>query len=284
MLMTLFRSAGATGHVFTLKNGKIMDRGLAYSGLIGPLTTVAVVPTTSQILDFAIEAQTKDTQKVVVRGNVSVTLVPANAIKKFDFAVILKTGAYVSQWHQMLKVKIIERALRAVLDEVKNLDVSEVGRSQKIVEDAVMNALGGNAFVTDGVKVDSCSIPKIELNNEKLQDALGAADRERLLTAADAAIHERQLKRAADDRAVKEFESGTALALEQKRRELITERAKNSEEEAKADAKATEIRLKPLENVEAGKLIGAAIMEAAKSGALGSLSITSEFLAAVGQR
>lgn len=284
MLITLFRGAGATGYVFTLKRGKTEDRGLAYSGLIGPLTTVAVVPTTSQILDFAIEAQTKDIQKVVVRGSVSVTLIPMTAVKKFDFTVNPKTGSYINQWQQILKAKIIERALRAVLDEVKNLDVSDVTRSQKVVEDAVMRALGGTGFASDGVIVDSCSIPKIELNNEKLQDALSAADRERLLTIADAAIHERQLKRAADDRAVKEFEAGTALALEEGRAKLIAERAKNSEEEAKADAKATEIRLKPLEEVAAGKLIGAAIMEAAKSGALGNLSITSEFLAAVGQQ
>ena len=53
MLITLFRSAGATGHVFFLKNGRTRDMGLAYSGFIGPMTTVAIVPTTPQILNFA---------------------------------------------------------------------------------------------------------------------------------------------------------------------------------------------------------------------------------------
>ncbi len=87
-----------------------------------------------------------------------------------------------------------------------------------------------------------------------------------------------------NERAVKEYEAGTKLELEKKQGILLDEQAKNKEKEATADAKATEIRLAPLKDVEAGKLLGAAIMDAAKTGRLGSLAITSEFLAAVGQK
>lgn len=284
MLIRLFRSAGATGYVFFLKNGRIADKGLAYSGFIGPKTTVAVVPTTPQILNFAIDAQTKDKQGAVVQGSLTVTLTPGTAISKFDFTVKPKDGSYVSQWEQVLNAKVIERVLRAVLGKVKDLNVEEATRSQKGVEDAVTTALDKNAFSADGITVNSCSIPKIEPADEEVEGAIGAQERQTMLTEADKALHERRLKAAANERAVKEYEAETKLELEKKQAALLDEQAKNKEKEATADAKATGIRLAPLKEVEAGKLLGAAIMDAAKTGRLGSLSITSEFLAAVGQK
>jgi len=284
LMIRLFRSAGATGHVFFLKNGRIADKGLAYSGFIGPKTTVAVVPTTPQILNFAIDAQTKDKQSVVVQGSLTATLTPSTAISKFDFTVNPKDGGYASQWEQVLNAKVIERVLRAVLNKVKELDVETAMQSQKEVEDAVTAALGENTFSGDGITINSCSIPKIEPSDEEVEGAIGAKERQTMLTEADKALHDRRLKAAANERAVKEYEAGTKLELEKKQGVLLDEQAKNKEKEATADAKATEIRLAPLKDVEAGKLLGAAIMDAAKTGRLGSLAITSEFLAAVGQK
>src|SRR5687767_3977573 len=85
--ISFFRKAGATGHVFHLASGKVADKGVAHSGIVGPLTTVAVVPTVPQIFPFSIDAQTLDKQDVTVDGNLTVTLVPGTAITKFDFTV-----------------------------------------------------------------------------------------------------------------------------------------------------------------------------------------------------
>jgi len=60
--------------------------------------------------------------------------------------------------------------------------------------------------------------------------------------------------------------------------------AKNKKKEAETDATATTIRLAPLQNVDPGKLLGAAVMEAAKGGHVGSIAITSELLAAINQK
>jgi len=125
MLIRLCRSAGATGYVFFLKNGRTKDMGLAYSGFIGPKTTVAVVPTTPQILNFAIDAQTKDKQNVVVRGSLTATFIPQTAVSKFDFTIDPKNGGYLGNWVQVLNAKVVERVVRAVLDKVKDLDVEE---------------------------------------------------------------------------------------------------------------------------------------------------------------
>jgi len=258
--------------------------GLAYSGLIGPKTTVAVVPTTPQILSFAIDAQTKDKQNITVQGSLTATFIPHTSVSKFDFTVDPKNGGYLGNWVQVLHAKVVERVVRAVLDEVKNIAVEEATRSQKLVEDAVTVALGSDTFKDDGITIDSCSIPKIKPSDQEVEKSIGAQERQTMLTGADKALHSRRIKASENDRAVKEYETDTRLVLEKQQGELLDEKAKNKEKEATADANATAIRLAPLKDVEAGKLLGAAIMDAAKNGQLGSLAITSEFLAAVGQK
>lgn len=279
-----FRKAGATGHVFLLSGGKAINKGLAYGGVIWPATTVAVVPTTPQILNFAIDAQTRDKQGVVVQGNLTVTLIPGTAVSKFDFTVEPGSGGYLGNWVQVLNAKVIERVLRAVLDEVKRLGVEEATRSQKVIEEAVTKTLGENAFSTDGVTVNSCSIPKIESADSEVENAIGAEERQAMLTAADRALHERRLKAAGNDRTVKQYEADTKLELEKKQAALLEEQAKNRKTEATTDAEATQIRLEPFQDVDASTLLATAVMKAAETGRLGSLALTSEFLAAVGQK
>ncbi len=280
-ILTLFRKAGATGNVFLLKRGKQKDMGLAYSGFISPMTTVAVVPTTPQIVSFAVEAKTSDKQDVTVVGSITATLVPRTAVSRFDFTVDPKNGAYLSPWQQTLQAKVIEKALRAILNKVKDLAVEDATRAQKIVEDEVTQALGKDNLAQDGIVIDSCSIPKIEADDE-VAEALGAKERQAMLADADKALHERRLNASQNDRTIKQFEADTRLGLEQKNGALIEEQGRNKEKEASADAKATEIRLAPLKDVEPGKLLGAALMEMAKGGRIGNLSIVPEMLTALG--
>jgi hypothetical protein len=281
MIIKLFRAAGATGHVFLVKNGKTRDMGLAYSGLIGPQTTVAVVPTIPQTIDFAIEAQTKDKQEVIVSGSVTATLLPPKAVSRFDFTVDVRSGGYLGNWRQALQARVVERVLRAVLEKVRGLNVEEATRSQKEVEDAVTVALGANALEGDGVAINSCSVPKIEAADEEVANSIGSQERQAMLTEADRALHDRRLKGAANERTVKQYEADTKLELEKKQGALIAEKAKNTEMEATADAKATEIKLGPLKDLEPGNLLGAALMEGFKTGRIGSISVAPELLGAL---
>ena len=202
----LFSKAGATGHVFLLGSGIARDKGLAYSGFLLPWTTVAVVPTVPQIMNFAIEALTKDNQKVVVRGSLTATLNPTATVSKFDFTVTKETGAYTSQWQQVMQSLVIERILRAVLGKIKDLDVKEAVSSQQIIEDEVIKLVGGNALAAHGINVTSCSVPKIDPVDEEIRDAIGATEREAMLTTADKARHTRQMTASQNERDLGEFE------------------------------------------------------------------------------
>lgn len=284
MFITLFRKAGATGHVFLLRDGKVFDKGLAHSGLIGPTTTVAVVPTTPQILSFAIEAKTLDKQSVEVEGDVTVTLDPGVVVSKLDFTVDAKSGGYLGTWNAILNAKVIERVTRAVLGEVKKFDVEAVTHSQKEIEDAVTAALGADVFSADGITIKSCSIPKVTPTDEDVAEAIGAQERQAMLTTADKAVHGRRLKASQNERAVKQYEAGTKLALEKEQTALLGEQAKNEQTKAETDAKAMDTRLKPLKDADAGKILGAALMEMAKGGRIGNLAIGPELLAALSNK
>jgi hypothetical protein len=284
MFFRFFKKAGAAGHVFLLKNGRRRDKGLAYSSLVGPWTTIAVVPTAPQIINFAVEAQTLDKQRLTVQGAVIATLVPATAVERFDFTVDSKSGGYLSNWTQVVHAKVIEQVLRAVLNKVKDIKVEPALLAHEAIEEAVTKALGAGAFSADGIKIGSCSIPKITPADDEVREAMGMQERQTLLTAADAARHDRRLKAVENERAIKKYEEDTKIELERKQAELLDEQGKNEEKKAEIDAKSTEIRLAPLRDVDAEKLLGAAIDAAAKGGKLGSIAITSEFLAAIGRK
>lgn len=284
MLIKLFQKAGATGRVYALRGGKVRDLGLAYSGLVSPWTTIAVVPETPQVIDFSIDAITEDLQDVVVPGSITITLDPATVVSKLDFTVDQRSGGYVGDWQKVLRAQVIAHVLRAVVDTVGELDIEAAIRSQKQIEDAVLEALGKTGLTQDGIILQSCSIPSIEPGDDDVGEALGAEQREALLTGADAARQARRLKSLEGDRALKAYEAATVLTLEEARAALIAQQSANKLAEAEADAVATKTRLAPLQDAAPGTLLGAAIMDAAKTGRLGNLSITSEFLAAIGQK
>lgn len=285
-IITLFRNAGATGHVFCLKNGKVREKGLAFSGLIGPQTTVAVVPTTMQILDFAVEARTQDKQSVTVAGNLKVVLIPAEAVRKFDFTVDVKDGSYVQRWESDLRTVVVAQVIAPIHDAAATLDVEEATRAnasfEKLIEERLRASDG--ALSGSGITVNSCSISRITANDDKVARAIGAKEREALLTAADHALSERRLKSAEDDRRIRTFEAETALKLEEERAKLLAKAGENKRVEAEADAEATRLRLEPFKNADAGKVLGASIMRMAENGRVGNLSIVPDMIAALNQK
>lgn len=281
MIIKLFSSAGATGHVFFFKNGKPVNKGLAYGGLIGPMTTVAVVPTTAQIIQFVIKALTKDNQQVTVAGNLTIKLDPVIAALNFDFTVDPSNGGYQGNWQETLNALTLQHVVRAVLASVKEMDIELAIRSQNTVEEAVTATFAGNRFNTVGVTVDSCLIPKVEPSNDDVLKSIGAKERELRLAEADNALHQRRTNAAVNDRAVKQYEAETVLSLETERAKLITEQATNEELKANGDAKALEIRLAPLAKLDAGRILAAALMTGFQNGRVGNVALTTELFAAI---
>ncbi len=280
---TLFRLAGATGYVFLLRNGKSRPYGLAWSGIIGPSTTVAVVPTTPRVISFSIETRTSDNQSVTVVGDLKITLDPAVAATKFDFTVDPKNGAYKNAWSQDLQAGVMAQVLAPVRDNMRGLLIKDAMTAHAGVMKAVMDALSGesNPLSAFGIKTESCSIVRIEADDEEVANSIGATERQLMLTNADLATHTRQIAKATNARAVSTYEAETKLELERKRTDLIAQQSTNKQAEAVADAEATTTRLAPMMTVDPGRLLAMSIMEMAKTGRVGNLNISPEIFAAV---
>ncbi|MEN9613794.1 MAG: hypothetical protein RLZZ347_101 [Candidatus Parcubacteria bacterium] len=286
MLFTLFRNAGATGHVFFLAGGKTESKGVAFSGLVWPWTTVAVVPGTAQVIDFSVEARTQDKQTVTVTGNLKLVLVPETAVSKFDFTVQAKTGGYLAAWQQALRTMVVEHVLAPIHGKARELTVEQAISAHKEFETAVKLVVTSeaNPLVRMGITVESCSIARVEADDDDVAKAIGSRERQMMLTESDAALHNRQMKAVENQRTVRTFEAATVLKLEEERAKLLLKQAENKKTEATMDADATKIRMAPLADVDPGKLLGAALLKMAETGRIGNLSVGPELLAALKEK
>ena len=284
-LIRLFSGAGAAGHVFLLRNGKRKNMGLAYSGLIGPTTTPAVVPTTPLILDFSIDARTKDKQQITVAGNLKVTLDPAVAVAHFDFTVTAK-GSYVSPWQDVLRALVTEKVLAPVRGAALTLDIEIAAKSHTSFETAVMAEVSGTSQVLSGlgITVTSCSVSKVIITNQGVGDAIGSKERELMLGESDTARHDRRMLGAKNDREVRTYEAETALKQEEDRTKLIEMQGSNEKLEATTKAAAAKEGLTAFEGIDAAKLLSIALVKFAEEGNVGTLNIGHELLTALRQQ
>ena len=173
-----------------------------------------------------------------------------------------KNGSYASQWEQDLQAIVLERVLGPVRSSVKNLAIEDVVLAHGELETVVKEALTGaaNPLLARGIQVESCSVDRIEAEDEDVASSIGAKEREEMLSAADKATHERRIAAATNEHAVQTYEAKTKLELEKERANLIKKQGENKKTEAQADADATKIRLVPMSEVEPGKLLAAAYL------------------------
>ncbi len=292
-----FKSPSATGHVFFLKGGKEKDMGVAHSGLISPWTTVAVVPTTTHTLDFQVKARSKDKQGITVTGNIKIKLEPKIAVKKFDFGMDVNTGSYVSeQWKQELKAVVVERVFAPVLKTAQDKDVVDLMTANSDFEQKINDSFsatatpstgtnaGRKATVTlseYGITLESCSVTKIDPDDRQVAETIGANEKQVMITAADKALHDRQMKAEESTRRLEKYKADTELELEQKKKDLITEQNANNKLLAEGDRDNTKTRLDGYKDVDSGKLLGASLFTAAGSGSITTVSIVPELAAAI---
>lgn len=276
----MFTRAGATARVFQVKKGKAVDLGPAWSGLVAPWTTLAVVPTTPIIVNYSVEARTADAQPITVNGTVTVTLDPDVARLAFDMAVDHQTGSYREPWQRQLQSMVAERVLGPIRTSAKQLGVVAALAAQPEIEAAITDATKNDATLTkSGIAVTGVSVFSVEADG-KVLEAAGAKELQAMLAAADKAMHDRREKAASNDRAIKKLESETAELLEKERAKLVAARAENELAQAKADAEALKTRLEPFGEVEPEKALAAALIEMAKRG-VSSINIGPELLAAL---
>jgi hypothetical protein len=281
--MRFFQKAGATGHVFRTRFGRRTALGLAWSGLVLPFDTLAVVPTTTQTVELNLQLQTADRQEIVVAGSVLIRLVADAAVATFDFTVDVRSGAYLEHWRDSVRIVVLEQIQKSVRRHAAAVAVSAAVADPAGFEAAIQAALEHAQSVLGGrgVQFEACMLTQVTPGDRKLAEALGAGERQALLAAADAAIHERQIKSAEHSRVLQSFEAATTLRLEEERGRLVARRGENAIAEATAEATAARRRLEAFAGLTPPQLMAAALLRAAEGGRLGNVTLTSDVIAAL---
>ncbi len=276
----LFRSAGTTGQVFTISGKTPRNRGIGWSGWIGPTTVLAVVPTIPQVIHFSQEVYTQDRQMVRVTGNVQVQLQPEVVRSVFDFTVNRYKGNYEANWQADLQSILVEQTLSPIREAARVRTLADAVVSQAQFEALLQAAIAaqGGVLANRGIQVTNCSISQVAPAHSDLAEAVGAVEREKLLAEADSARSRRRQEAAANERSLKQYEAETRLKLEEARAALVAQQGENDVAAAGYEARATDTRLAPMAAMQPASSMAAALILSAEKGALSNVSLTTDLL------
>ncbi len=194
-------------------------RGLSF-WYLAPTTTLVAVPVGTTDQGFIFEEISADFQQVSIQGQVTYLIDdPEKIAAILDFSLAAR-GGYASDDPEKLAQRVVNIIKVLTRKALKALRLEEAVCASETIAAQVSGALGDDAELAAlGVSVVGFSILAIRPTPEALK-ALEAETREGLLKQADEAIFERRNAAIEHERAIKENELNTEIAVEEKRRQI----------------------------------------------------------------
>ena len=219
-----FVKAQPTTYLLQYRGGKVVREGAGLSFFYyGPTSTVSAVPVGSRDEPFIFELVTHDFQSVTVQGQVAYRVSdPRKSASMLDFALRADGRTYVSDDYQKLPERVSSIAEVLIQQAVKNMTIKDALRASEVIATQVASQLGTHPeLVALGLEVLGVSVLAIKPTPETAR-ALEAEARETILRTADEAIFSRRNAAVEQERAIRESELDTEVAVELKKR-LIRE-------------------------------------------------------------
>jgi len=254
--------------------------------IVGPRTSVAMVPAGDVPMSFIFTERASDNQEVVVQGDLVVRVEASVVVARRNFGVNVQTG----KWEDPNELEALHDDFRRILrglvrEEVRRRklreNLTDVAGIEKSVREAFASEAASFQAAAVGGKIVALFVTGVVPANAKLKEALEAEEREKMLSAADKALHDRRQENAERERALKLYESETALKVEEQNVRLVEQQAKNKEAQARGDAAATRIQLGPFAEMTPGLVLSHAMMEMARSGHVATIHFTPEVVSAI---
>lgn len=229
-----FIKSQPTVHLLQFRGGKVVREGAGQSFFYyAPTTTLVAVPVASQDRPFILELVTADFQSVTVQGQVTYRIGdPRRTAALMDFS-LGKNGSYVSEDPQRLGDRVAMQVEVIVQQAVQALDLKQALRASALIARAAQKELAAQPEIAAlGLEVLGVSIMAVKPTPD-IARALEAESRESNLKAADDAVYSRRMSAVEKERAIRENELDTDIAVEQKKRQI---------RETQMEAKATLMR------------------------------------------
>jgi hypothetical protein len=217
-----FIKVDPTVYLMQYSRGKLAKKGTGLSFFyFAPTTSLVAVPVGSTDLPFIFKEVTADFQEVTVQGQVVYRVAdPILLAQMLNFTIDAATQKYVSEDPEKFPGRIINQVQVLLRAELQGLSLREAITASDTLVKRVRVALGSAKVLTSlGIEVLDLSIIAIKPTPDSAR-ALEASVREGLLKEADLAIYDRRNAAIEQERAIKENELNTEVAVEVKKRQI----------------------------------------------------------------
>ncbi len=257
-------------------------------------TQVVAVPTSSMDANLVFNEVTKSFQAVTIQGQFTYRIHdPKRATGLLNFTMDPVTHQYVSNDPDKLAQRITNVIQMETRTELQRRSLEEVLSQYETIAASVQGRIKDSSLL-DPMGVELLSVYFVAAKpTPEVGKALEADYRETLLRKADMAIYARRAAAVEEERKIKENELNTEITLEEQRKKLIDLQGQNAlqeaesrgkalEEEARYRARSKQLELGVYETIDPRKVLALALTDLGQNaGRIGSLTITSEILAAI---
>ncbi len=246
MLGIRFIKTQPTTYVMQFKGGKVVREGAGLSFFYyGPTTSLVAIPVGSKDQGFIFEQVTADFQTVTVQGQIAYRVgEPRKLAAMLNYSLTADGRGYESDDPEKLAPRVVRVVEVLSKQVVKDLALRDALRASNQVAETVVAALKVHPEIESfGLEVLGVAVSAIKPTPETSR-ALEAEAREAILKAADDAVFLRRNAAVENERAIRESELDTEIAVEQKRRGI---RETQMEAEASIQRKKSELRYADME-------------------------------------
>lgn len=222
MLGLQFIKVQPTVYLLQYRKGRVVREGVGLSFFYyAPNTSLVAVPLASDDAPFIFEEVTADFQAVTIQGQVTYRVADAKKLAALmNFTLTARGQGYVSDDPQKLPQRVINTVNVLARAELQRLPLREAIRASDALVQAVRKGLAASGEVAQlGLEILGLNILAIKPTPETAR-ALEAETREQLLKEADEAIYARRNAAVEQERAIKENELNTEIAIETKKRQI----------------------------------------------------------------
>ena len=235
-----------TTYLLQYRSGDVVREGLGLSFFYyGPTTSLVAVPVASTDAPFIFQETTADFQAVTIQGHVTYRVrEPRRLATMLNYTLTPRGQAYTTKDPEKLPERVIHVVNVLARTELQKLPLREAIRSSdELVKTVKAGLTASEEMASLGLEVLGLSILAIKPNPETAR-SLEAETREQLMREADEAIYARRNSAVEQERAIKESELNTEIAVENKKREI---RETQMEAERAVQEKETLLKKEALE-------------------------------------
>ena len=236
-----FIKAQPTTYLLKYRAGSVVAEGAGLSTFYyGPATSLVAIPIGSRDAAFIFQQIARDFQTLTIQGQVTYRIgEPRKAAAMLNFTLKRDGKTYESDDPEQLPQRVLGAVEVLAQQAVKDMTLKEALRASDRIAEAIAIGLKHRADIDAlGLEILGVAVRAVKPTPETAK-ALEAEAREAILKTADEAIFARRNFAVERERAIRESELDTEIAVEQKKRSI---RETQMDAEVSVAAKKNQLR------------------------------------------